>query len=238
MLSGNSYNTFPTLYDLLYQRYLASVPDFVSLIARHTPAKGAILDLAAGTGEVSIPLLHRGFAVTSLDRSKGMLNVLQAKAKKEKIKNARVKICDMQRITYRKQFDAVCIRQAVNYFIGAKALTKGLLRVRAALKPGGALIFNAPNYHDEKAYPPVANIYDRGTRHAFVLETNMLSGRLLKHVQYSLVWEDGKKPEYVTDENSFYMFTKKEFNRALRHAGFFRILFSGSGKTLYCVANI
>ena len=93
MLSGNSYNTFPTLYDLLYQRYLASVPDFVSLIARHTPAKGAILDLAAGTGEVSIPLLHRGFAVTSLDRSKGMLNVLQAKAKKEKIKTMSFRIC-------------------------------------------------------------------------------------------------------------------------------------------------
>ena len=47
MYSGNSYKKFPALYDLLYQRYFKSVPDFVSLVKTNTPKGGLILDLAA-----------------------------------------------------------------------------------------------------------------------------------------------------------------------------------------------
>src|SRR3989344_3428034 len=118
MYFGNSYKNFPALYDLLYQRYLKSVPDFVSLVKTNTPKNGLILDLAAGTGEVSILLLQNGFMVVSLDSSNGMLKELKRKAKKMKIKNYRARIFDMRKINYKEKFDSVCIRQAINYFLG------------------------------------------------------------------------------------------------------------------------
>jgi SAM-dependent methyltransferase len=237
MYSGNTYKNFPEFYDLLYRRFLKSVPDFLALIKKNTPNGGMILDLATGTGEVSIPLLKSGFIVTSLDLSRGMLKVLILKAEKAGLKNYRAKLLDMQKINYKQKFDAICIRQAINYFIGTKALRRGFEKISNALKPGGKFIFNAPNYQGGKTYPAFSGIYKKGKQSAFILETNKTKGRLLKHQQYSIIWGEGQKPNFVTDENTFYMFTEKEFEGALKSAGFSKIKFSGSDKTLYCVAT-
>ena len=237
MYSGNSYKNFPALYDLLYQRYLKSIPDFIALVGKNTSKGGLILDLAAGTGEVTIPLLKKGFEVISLDASKGMLEELKLKAKRMGIKYYHVKTSDMQRLAYKKKFDSVCIRQAINYFIGIKALKAGLEKIYDSLKANGKFIFNAPNYQGKRKYPAVYNYYKKGKQRALVLETNKMIGKILKHRQYSIVWEDGQEPNFVTDQNYFYMFTKKEFERALKKCGFLKVEFGGSAKTLYCVAT-
>src|SRR3989344_4337003 len=237
MYSGNSYKNFPALYDLLYQRYLKSVPDFVSLVKTNTTKDGLILDLAAGTGEVTILLLKNGFRVVSLDSSNGMLGELKRKAKNLGIKNYNTRVFDMRKINYKEEFDSVCIRQAINYFLGTKALSTGLKKIYTSLKKDGNFIFNAPNYQGKNNYPTVANHYENGAQKALVVETNKMSGRLLKHKQYSIVWENNGEPNFVTDENSFYMFTKEEFKRALKISGFSKIQFSNSAKTLYCVAT-
>lgn len=237
MYSGNLYKNFPELYDLLYQRYLKSAPNFVALVKKNTPRHGSILDLAAGTGEITIPLLKSGFKVTSLDANSGMLKQLELKAKNRGVKNFHVVALDMRRMNYEEKFDSICIRQAINYFIGTKSLEKGLKNVFSSIKTGGKFIFNAPNYKNEKTYPIAANYYKKGAQNAFVVETNKMQGKLLKHKQHSIVWETGKKPYFVTDENSFFMFSKKELENALRKCGFSKIVFKEFSKTLYCVAT-
>jgi len=186
---------------------------------------------------VSIPLLKKGFEVTSTDLNSGMLKELKIKAGKAGVKNYRAVSVNMQKIRYEQKFDTVCIRQAINYFIGAGQLLRGLKSIFRALKPGGKFIFNAPNYKGQKKYPDVSNIYTDGAQNAFVLETNEVRNKLLKHRQYSLVWGGNGKPEFVIDENSFYMFTKKDLEAALKKAGFSKIEFTASNKTLYCVAT-
>lgn len=237
MYLGNTYKNFPALYDLLYQRYLKSVPDFVSLVKINTPKSGLILDLAAGTGEVTIPLLQNGFKVVSLDSSNGMLRELKRKAKKIGVKNYSVKCFDMRKINYKEKFDSVCIRQAINYYLGTKSLSMGLNRIYSSLKQGGNFIFNTPKYQGEINYPTISNYYEKGAQKAFVVEANRMNNRLLKHNQYSIVWENSNEPNFVADENSFYMFTKKEFEHALKTSGFSKIKFGDSNKTLYCVAT-
>ncbi|MDD5290079.1 MAG: class I SAM-dependent methyltransferase [Patescibacteria group bacterium] len=236
MYSGNSYKKFPEFYDLLYQRYLKSVPDFVALVEKNTPQKGLILDLAAGTGEITIPLLKKGFRVISLDASQGMLRELKLKAKKQGIKKYQVTKLDMQKISYQKKFDSVCIRQAINYFMGSKALAAGLKKIFASLKTGGKFIFNAPNYQGEKKYPALINYYKKGEQQALVVETNKITGQILKHRQHSALWKTGQKSEFIIDENSFYLFTRKEFARALKKSGFSKIKLIKSAKTLYFIA--
>lgn len=237
MYSGNSYKNFPALYDLLYQRYLKSVPEFVALVKKNTPVGGLVLDLAAGTGEVTIPLLQSGYKVTSLDSSTGMLGQLKLKARHLGVKDYQVRTFDMRKIDYREKFDSVCVRQAINYFIGIRALESGMVRVFGSLKKGGNFIFNSPNYRGEKSYPVVYHHYQKDRQSAFVVETNKMKKRILRHKQYSIIWEDNKEPNFVTDENSFYMFTENEFAGLLKKAGFSKIKFSGSNKTLYCVAT-
>ncbi len=237
MYYGNSYKKFPGLYDLLYQRFLKTVPDFVSLVKKNTPKRGLILDLAAGTGEVTIPLLRHGFTVVSLDASIGMLKQLQKKAKMAGIKKYRTKVLDMKKLNYQGKFDVVCIRQAINYFMGTRSLTSGLKRINASLKRDGKFIFNAPNYQGQKNYKTTYHYYNKASQSAVVVETNTIERKTLRHTQYSIVWRNNNMPTFVNDENSFYIFTKKEFESSLKKSGFSKIRFSGSAKTLYGVAT-
>ena len=116
-------------------------------------------------------------------------------------------------------------------------MQNGLNKIFKSLKTGGKFIFNAPNYDRQKDYPKVHNLYQQDGLNAFVLETNDMKNGILRHRQYSLVWSDGGQPKFVTEENSFYMFTKKEFESVLKKAGFAKIDFDEQGKTLYCVAT-
>src|SRR3989338_970190 len=237
MYFGNSYKNFPVFYELFYKRYLKSAHDFTAMVKENTPQGGLILDLAAGTGEVTIPLLKSCFGVISLDSSKGMLKELKLKAKKLGVKNYHTVTRDMRKINYKDKFDTVCIRQAINYFMGPKALESGLKKIIVSLKIGGKFVFNAPNYRGEKTYPAVSNYYESGKEKSFVLETNKILGKILRHKQYSIIWGGGLKPNFVSDENFFYMFTKKEFGHALKNCGFSKVKVSGLAKTLYCTAT-
>jgi|GEM_PF-4832902 len=244
--AGNCYKDFPELYDILYARYLRSIPDFVKLVENNTPPRGAILDIAAGTGEVTIPLLKQGYHVTALDVHGGMLKELEQKAARQKLRNYSLMHKNMSALAGHGQFDTVCIRQAINYLPSARALKNGFAKMYAALKPGGALVFNAPNFTiATKHYPPVHSLYEKDGLSAFVLETNALRKRTLTHRQNAILWSMDRAPHYITDANIFYMYTKDEFADALTVAGFRKITFLASGltnydkksKTLYCVAK-
>ncbi|MDO8507358.1 MAG: class I SAM-dependent methyltransferase [bacterium] len=244
-LDGNAYEDFPEYYDLLYQRYFKSVPKFISLIETETKKGWKLLEIAAGTGEVVIPLLEDGYDVTSFDLNEGMLKELQKKAS---IKGLAAKVIhgDMNEIDFLEAFDLIYMRQSINYFLGENNLQNGLKKINRALKPGGKFIFNAPNFRKEQPdYPVVKNIYEYGDRYAFVLETNELDGRILKHAQDSIVWKDGGQPRYIKDSNDFYMYTKEEFDKSLEKAGFpeRKILggdlrvYKEDSKTIYGVAK-
>ncbi len=248
ILQGNVYNSFPELYDLLYKRYLKSIPHFIKLVEKNTPKNGTILDMAAGTGEVTIPLLKKKYRVSSLDIHRGMLKELRRKAGKENLKNHTVILKDMNLLTKRNKFDTVCIRQAINYYKNPKSLERGLRKVFSALKDTGSFVFNAPNFRvGTKNFKTVHTLYEYKNLKAFVVETNVLKKRVLVHNQDTIVWNSivNSNPRFVSDSNSFYMYTKEEFERALVHAGFHDIRFFSSklisyqkdDKTLYCVAT-
>lgn len=244
---GNCYKDFPEFYDLLYKRYFRTIPTFVELVRRNTPRGGLILDIAAGTGAVTIPLLKKGYKVISLDMHKGMLAQLKKKVIKEKVKNYQIIHRDMNSLNFNKVFDTICIRQAINYYRGPKLLKKGLTRIYKALKDCGVFIFNAPNYRGKKTdYPIVQNHYKERDINTFVLETNKLKGRLLSHRQDAIIWQGRLgNPIHISDTNSFYMFTRGEFEKSLLQSGFSKIKFYSSGlssckptdKTLNCVAK-
>ncbi|KXK08526.1 MAG: dTDP-3-amino-3,6-dideoxy-alpha-D-glucopyranose N,N-dimethyltransferase [Microgenomates bacterium OLB22] len=242
----NCYRDFPEYYDLLYQRYLKSIPTFVELVSSHTPSERAILDLAAGTGEVSIPLIENGYEVTSLDGSQGMLEQLRQKAETKGLR-ADTTVQRLESLSLDSHYDTVCIRQAINYYMGMKALTGGLRQIATVLKPTGTFIFNAPNFlENAKKYEDSEHRYEEGSKKAVVLERNLLEDRVLTHQQDAMIWSDSEPVIHLKEENVFYMFTKEEFEQALTEAGFSQITFLSSNgepyqkddKTIYCIAQI
>jgi len=75
MLSNKNEYTEPLIYDAEYGSYQGDFELFLNLIDQ-----GKVLDLACGTGRLTIPLALRDFKVTGLDESEAMLSRAREKS--------------------------------------------------------------------------------------------------------------------------------------------------------------
>lgn len=250
ILAGNSvYARRPEFYDLVYDRFQRK-DDFVELVLRETGPEAAVLDLAGGTGEVAGKLLEKNYTDISLaDRNEAMLRI----AEKKLGGKATLFVSDMEKIKTDKVYDAITIRQAVNYLLSERKLAQAFREIYARLKPGGRLIFNAPNYKGETGrdypavqYPGKIYKYRKDGWDITTTEMNHVDGRIIIHTQRSVLFrEDGSGMEKVYDLNRFRLYTKEDFVKALRAAGFKNIEFyyhgldrlDNNSKSLYCVVR-
>lgn len=236
-----AYNKFPELYDAIYHRFQQST-EFIDLVSKVTRPNETILDLAAGTGDVSKQLLERGYANISLaDKSKGMLNVAKAKLGKE----LPTYVTSIKEMDLGRTYNLIIVRQAINYLMDYNGLVDGLKKIYGHLSNGGRLVFNAPNFTEDIKYEDRVSEYEYRDYNVRVKEMNNIEGRVLTHTQNCvLTKKDGSEIKKVYDLNKFGLFTKAEFDGALREAGFNKINFLGKelkefnadSKTLYCVA--
>jgi phosphopantothenate---cysteine ligase (CTP) len=233
-----AYNQFPEQYDLIYNRFQKST-DFFDLVVKKVAKEAELLDLAAGTGDVTQGLLERGYEnIVLADKSKEMLKV----AKRKLGKKLKYIISDFEELKTKPK-DAIVIRQAINYLMDYDGLVNGLKQIRGNLNEGGELIFNAPNYSGNGGER--IHEYGSGGYNVKVREMNAVNGNVLTHTQNCvLTKQDGSEVKKLYDLNRFGLFSKEEFNDALTEAGFSSMEFYGKGlqefteesKTIYCVA--
>ncbi len=106
----------------------------------HEGAK--ILDLACGTGTLSLALAERGYEVVGMDIARPML---EQAAQKQGEKNLPVKWVhgDMRQFLFTEPFDAVlCHYDSLNHLSNETELRSCLTYVAQALKPGGVFLFD------------------------------------------------------------------------------------------------
>lgn len=113
------------------------------------PPGAAILDVGCGTGRHAIELARRGYRVTGLDLSSGMLAEAGRLARAAAVELELVQ-ADATDFTFARQFDAaVCLCEGGFTLVGAEdpfAHDAAILRnVRAVLKPGAAFVLTASN---------------------------------------------------------------------------------------------
>ncbi|MHA1690101.1 MAG: phosphopantothenoylcysteine decarboxylase domain-containing protein [Candidatus Heimdallarchaeaceae archaeon] len=235
-----AYMNFPELYDAIYHRFQQST-EFVDLVGRIVGHDETVLDLAAGTGDVSKALQERGYKNISLaDKSDGMLRVAR-----RKLGYVPTHVTSMRSMDLGQTYDAIVIRQAINYLMDYDSLVDGLRRMHEHLNEGGRLIFNAPNFNGNAEYGNRFFEYEHEDYNVKVREMNVVDGRVITHSQHCvLMKKDGSEIKKVYDLNRFGLFTAEEFTRALQEVGFQDIKLLGKGmanyvpesKTLYCVA--
>lgn len=104
--------------------------------------KGKILEIGAGTGRITIPLLKKGLDVIALDIAPKMLQVLKEKTKKENI-TAKTVCADMRDFKLKYKFDAVIITyRSFQHLYTVNDQLKALKNIKKHLKPNGFLIFD------------------------------------------------------------------------------------------------
>lgn len=126
--------------DIDYSKIL----DFLeAVLERQGLRPKSVLDLACGTGSMSLLLAQRGYEVLGADISEEMLTVAAQKAA-QLAENAPYFICQpMQRLRLPQPVDAVfCLLDSINYLTKPEDCQKTFQRVFAALQSGGVFLFD------------------------------------------------------------------------------------------------
>ncbi|WP_053364160.1 class I SAM-dependent methyltransferase [Bacillus sp. FJAT-27251] len=144
-----SYREFAYLYDTLmedvpYERWVDWV---ISLHSRYGRGEKKLLDLACGTGELSVRLSHAGFNVTGVDLSEDMLAVAQAKAG-EAAMDIPFFHQDMTQLDSLGEYDVIGIFcDSLNYLPRSEDVAKAFAGVNGHLKKEGLFLFDVHSIH-------------------------------------------------------------------------------------------
>lgn len=102
-------------------------------------AKGSrVLDLCCGTGTVARHMVSRGFAVTGVDASEEMLRYAR-----QEVPEGRFIVASAEEFRLPGVFDAaVSTFDSLSYLLDQESLERTFGNVHAALRPGGAFVFD------------------------------------------------------------------------------------------------
>lgn len=140
-----SFGPVTPFYDLL----MAGVPyrlwaNYLERVwKKHGQAPRTILDLACGTGTVSRLLAERGYALTGVDLSAGMLEAARRRTAEAHLSIPFIQQDAADLDLGNARFDAaICFFDSLNYILEPERLQSALARVCAHLSPGGSFLFD------------------------------------------------------------------------------------------------
>lgn len=126
--------------DIPYEKYLRF---FKTLLRRYGVKAATVLDLACGTGSLSVLLAKHGYRVLGVDRSEEMLTVAAEKAMELEENQPFFAAQPMQRLKIPEPVDAcVCALDSINYVTKPQDVQKAFRRVYESLRPGGLFVFD------------------------------------------------------------------------------------------------
>jgi len=145
------YNDFAEVYDRLQDADYDKFVDFYEKIFEKLNLKPElVLDMACGTGNITLPMAKRGYDMIGLDMSVEMLNIARDKAYEEEqeILFLCQNMCEMELFG---TVDAiVCALDGVNYITDYEDLKQLFRLVQNYLNPGGVFIFDINSVHKLK----------------------------------------------------------------------------------------
>ncbi|MBQ9994515.1 MAG: class I SAM-dependent methyltransferase [Clostridia bacterium] len=155
-----SYGVFARYYDRLTSNVeYDSIAQFLSdVMKEYKPDCSLVVDLACGTGSISVKLDAMGYDVIAVDRSYDMLSIAR-----EKPSRRVMYLCQaMQQLDLYGTVDAVvCVLDSVNHITDERTLQKAFDRVSLFLEQDGVFIFDAnTEYKHEKVLGDETFVYD------------------------------------------------------------------------------
>lgn len=234
------HSSWAEVYDLAYERlfgefYHRFTEKTVEVISARVAPPARIVDFGAGTGRISLPLAERDYEVTAVDPCQAMLDQLQNKDLKHKIRTVCSKMEDYRS---RGEFDvALCIFTVLLYLLNEESLKKALEAAHASLKPGGILLIDIPSeaifsgilHRDEAIDRSVSVVKQEGNIYNYREELK------IKHA-------DGNVSQY-NDNFQIRYWPPKQIKEVLKDVGFvceedLTNIFDGTGSNYYVVKKV
>lgn len=147
------YGDFAYYYDMLTENvdYESRCEYICNLLAENGVGKGILLDLACGTGTMSMLLSDKGYDVIGVDASEDMLSVAQEK-KMESGKDIMFLCQRMEELDLFGTINAaVCTLDSINHITDEETVKKVFSKVSLFMEDKGIFIFdvNTPYKHRE-----------------------------------------------------------------------------------------
>jgi ubiquinone/menaquinone biosynthesis C-methylase UbiE len=217
----DAYKELAGCYDRLTNDvdYEAVVEFYFEILHREGLRPRTAVDLACGTGSVSVLLADRGLRVTGVDLSEDMLTAAWEKA--ADMENPPMFVCQsLQQLRLPRGVDlAVCALDSLDYITDPKDCAEAIRRVYKVLNPGGIFIFdvNTPEKlramdgqvfldEDEDVYCVWRGEFDD--------ETNICSYGMDLFRRQGEVWQRS------FEEHKEYAYSEEQLRAFLREAGF------------------
>lgn len=211
-----------------YDAYVQADFDIPFWLSETKTIKGNILELACGTGRVSIPLLNAGIELTCVDYAPGMLDVFRRKLKECNLA-CRLVCQDIAELSIPQRFDLIFLPfHSFSEIISESKQRAGLQAIRAHLTSDGRFICTLQNPTIRAAsmdgsvrlvgeFPmrDGENLIVK-SKLTFDSSTGLASGEQL----YDRLGADGRLIEHRSLEMNFHLFTRLQFEALALEAGF------------------
>ena len=140
----DAYHELAVSYDRLTNdvNYKATVDFYFEILKREGLKPRTAVDLACGTGSVTVLLAQAGLQVTGVDLSEEMLTVAVQKA--QELEDPPLFVCqDLAQLRLPRGVDlAVCALDSLDYITDPGSCAEAIRRVYKALNPGGIFVFD------------------------------------------------------------------------------------------------
>ncbi len=206
-----------------WARYIITLFSMSSL----KPIK-TVLDLALGTGTISIILQRTGFEVFGLDYSQGMLKVAKRKFQQKLNLSPNLVRADFREIPFKNAFfDGVYSTfDSLNNILEPAELEKTFKEVRRILKKGGAFVFDLNTEWSLKEEWDNKTRVEETANTLTIWKSRYLNG--ISYLYFTLfVREDRQKDLYRKVSTVFRErgYNPSEVKRMLKRSGFEKVLY-------------
>ncbi len=160
----SAYTCFADFYDVLTDNvgYDQKADYLLKLFEKHHHSAGLTLDLACGTGTLTIELAKRGIDIFGVDDSADMLSMARQKADEAGVEL--LLLCQkMQRLELYGGIDTcICTLDSINHLTSKSDVAAVFQRVGKYLNPDGLFVFDANTvYKHEHILGDNCYIYDK-----------------------------------------------------------------------------
>ena len=186
----DNYQEFARVYDTIMDDTLYEA--WHDFSRRHLPSETKeILELACGTGKLSVQFARDGYAVTGLDLSEEMLTIAYNRALDELDDSVGIGFIegDMRDLSDVGTYDAVtCYSDSICYMSDREAVQEVVDGVFNALNAGGTFIFDVHSVHQ------IDNVFPGYTYHE-------------NEEDFAFIWDSfpGEKAHSITHELTFFV---------------------------------
>ncbi|MFX1417581.1 MAG: class I SAM-dependent methyltransferase [Promethearchaeota archaeon] len=185
-----------------------------------------ILELACGTGRVTIPIAKNGFKITGLDFLNTMLKEARRKSKETGVNIEWIET-DMTNFDLNKKFNLILMPGcAFNWLLDLDSVEMCLICVKKHLKPNGGFIFDAfnPNLNilvrDPSKFYPSAEYQDPDGRGLVVVSENTKYDKANQVLLWRLSYSIADKTISESNEMKLRIFFPQELDALLKYNGF------------------